>query len=119
MMIAPLGWYFLVHGNGTTRRLFGVAVTVASFLGIFASGSRGAYMGLFAAFLGFVFLWIVRNARQHPGDIVTAFASVVGAWAAVVIVRLSSSPGDCMQPSSAAAPWTRRALTRVGRNGRI
>ena len=43
-------------------------------------------MGLFGAFLGFVFLWIVRNARQHPGSIVTAFASVVGACATVVIV---------------------------------
>ena len=72
-------------------------------------------MGLFGAFVGFVFLWIVRNARQHPGSIVTAFASVVGACAVVVIVAcLSRCRGDCMPPSSAAAQWTSPVPTRVG-----
>ena len=88
MMIAPLGWYFLVHANGTRRRVLGLAVTVTSLLGIFVSGSRGAYFGVFAAFLAFVSLWIARNARQHPGNIVTAFASLIGACAAAVMVAL-------------------------------
>ena len=74
MMMAPLGWYFLVHANGTRRRVLGVAVTVASLLSIFVSGYRAAYFGVFAAFLAFVSLWIMRNARVHPGSIVTAFA---------------------------------------------
>ena len=93
MMIAPLGWYFLVHSNGARRRVLGVMATLTSLLGIFVSGSRGAYFGIFAAFLAFVGLWIVRNARRHPGDIVTAFASVVGACAAAIIMVLVEVSG--------------------------
>ena len=108
MMIAPLGWYFLVHASGTRRRLLGVAVTAACLVGIFASGSRGAYMGIFAAFLAFIVLWIVRNARQHPGDIVTAFASVVGVCVAVVIV------GPCRGLRAIACDGLREQRNRPG-----
>ena len=121
MMMAPLGWYFLVHANGTRRRVLGVAVTVASLLSIFVSGSRGAYFGLFAAFLAFVSLWIIRNARQHPGNIVTAFASLVGACATGIIVALVMVVGRLhamvfgsseIDQSSADARWVQWALLK-------
>ena len=121
MMIAPLGWYFLVHAKGTRGRVLGIGVTIATLLGIFASGSRGAYFGLFAALGAFVSLWIARNARQHKGSIVTAFAILIGAYSAVVIFALIMVSGrlhsiifgsSSVDQNSADARWQQWALLK-------
>ncbi len=93
MMMAPLGWYFLVHGEGARRRLLGLAVAVSTLIGIFVSGSRGAYVGTLAALGAFVSLWIVRNARRNPNSLTTPFAIVMAAVSAVAIIGVITVSG--------------------------
>ena len=48
-MTAPIGGYFLLHGDKWRDRVLGVAVVVAAMLGLFVSGSRGGSVGFLVA----------------------------------------------------------------------
>jgi hypothetical protein len=76
----PLCLCFCFHWRTKKELILGILGTIACILGIFASGSRGAYLGASVAIPLFVILWIARYMKQHPNSLVgpTAAVSLLG-----------------------------------------
>lgn len=73
----PISVYFIVHARKSTEVLLGAIGVLACFLGIYASGSRGAYTG-FALAVPIVFgLFVIRHMRAHPQSMVGAISGAV------------------------------------------
>jgi hypothetical protein len=71
---APLCLFFIFHGRSAWERALGICATITCLLGIFASGSRGAYVGVAAAMPLFVLLWTIRHMRENRNSLVGGIA---------------------------------------------
>ncbi len=76
-IVAPIGYFFLVHGRSFKAKAFGLAVGTMAIVGIFCSGSRGAYASVIAATVAFTFLWLIRAIRFERGSLAPALVGLV------------------------------------------
>jgi O-antigen ligase len=76
-MVAPLTYYFLVHGKSVRERILGLFTAILCVVAIFASGSRGGYTCLIAATVAFVALWLLRKMRFNRYSLVPAIGGMV------------------------------------------
>jgi O-antigen ligase len=86
-MVTPLGIYLLVHRRSTWEKFLGSAVILLGVVGVYASGSRGAYMTVGAGAGVFAMLWYFRQRVINPRAVKTEII--------VVIMVLAAITADC------------------------
>ena len=69
-MVAPLGAFFVVHGDNYRERLFGTIVVISVLASLFVSGARGGSIAFLVSMPVFVTLWIVRSSRINPRSMI-------------------------------------------------
>ena len=72
---APICLYFSLRSRSWWEFALGCLGTLACVLGIFASGSRGAYFGASVAMPLVVSLWIIRYMKENPSSLVGMIAT--------------------------------------------
>jgi hypothetical protein len=112
-MVAPLGAYFIFHGDNLRERTFGAVVVLGVLTSLFVSGARGGSIAFLASMPVFIALWIARAGRMNPRSMIVplggAFAlsglvSVIGlifAWGRLRVMIF----GGGMEAYSDAARW--------------
>jgi O-antigen ligase len=89
-MIAPIGAYFLLDGQGWRERVLGMATVAFATLGVVCSGARGGYVAFLVALPILSILWTIRYTKLNPHSLVSAlmfFVFAIGAttvWGAVI-----------------------------------
>ena len=75
-MVAPFGAYFVLHGKKITTRALGLFQLFCAVAGIFASGSRGGYLGLLFGMPTLGALYVVRYIRANPRSMLAPLVAV-------------------------------------------
>jgi O-Antigen ligase len=88
IIVIPIGLFFALHRRGLLDRILGWAVVFGGMLGIFCSGSRGAYIGFFASTAVFLAVWSVRKALQNKASLIPAIVGLMGVISFAVIIAL-------------------------------
>ena len=78
IIVIPIGLFFLLHRTGLFERVLGGVVAFGGIVGIFASGSRGGFVGVIASVAVFVLFYSIREARTNKTSLTPAIAAVVG-----------------------------------------
>jgi O-antigen ligase len=78
IIVIPIGLFFLLHRTGLFERVLGGIVAFGGIVGIFASGSRGGFVGVIASVAVFVLFYSIREARTNKTSLTPAIAAVVG-----------------------------------------
>ena len=79
IIVAPIGLYFAAHGRSAFERALGWVVALGAIVGVFVSGSRGAYIGLFVSAAVFLVIWAVRKAIHDRASLAPALIGLLGA----------------------------------------
>ena len=87
-ILIPIGLFFAVHRQDYLERFIGWVVVIGGFIGIFVSGSRGAYLGFLVSTASFVVMWSIRKAMDHRGSLAPALVGLTGVISFVVVVGL-------------------------------
>jgi O-Antigen ligase len=88
MMIIPIGLFFALERQKLIEKGLGWMVVFGGIVGIFASGSRGAYLGFFLSTAVFLVAWPVRLARMSRVSLAPAFFGIAGAVSLAALVLL-------------------------------
>jgi O-antigen ligase len=105
----PIGLFFALHRKKLFDRILGWAVIFGGLLGIYVSGSRGAWVGLIASVAVFVASWSIREAMRRKASLAPAIAGMAGGigFAAVIgMLTLSHSTHDLVLGGAAQAGST-------------
>ena len=78
IIVIPIGLFFLLDREPLFERLLGAAVAFGGIIGIFCSGSRGGFVGVFASVAVFVTVYSIRKAVSSKGSLVPAIAGLLG-----------------------------------------
>jgi O-antigen ligase len=78
IIVIPIGLFFLLHRDALFERLLGAAVAFGGIVGIFCSGSRGGFVGVFASVAVFVTFYSIRKARSSKRSLVPAISVLLG-----------------------------------------
>jgi O-antigen ligase len=78
IIVIPIGLFFLLHLETLFDRALGGAVAFGGIVGIFCSGSRGGFVGVFASVAVFVTFYSIRKAVSSRGSLVPAIAGLLG-----------------------------------------
>ena len=116
-ILIPIGLFFAVHRQDYLERFIGWVVVIGGFIGIFVSGSRGAYLGFLVSTASFVVMWSIRKAMDHRGSLAPALVGLTGVISFVVVVGLIFF-GRRPTTLSSAAGRRRPARKGDGINGR-
>ena len=93
MIVIPIGLFFALQREKLLEKCLGWMVVFGGIVGIFASGSRGAYMGFLASTAVFLLAWPIRRARMSRISLAPAFVGVAGALSfAAVVLLIEVSP---------------------------
>jgi hypothetical protein len=92
-VIAALAAVFALHGRTTKDRVLGAVLVFVSFVGIFASGSRGGWVSVIVAFAALAALYSIRTYRIEPGSLKPGFIGLTAAVGFVVLWGLILSWG--------------------------
>jgi len=65
-MVSPIATYFILEGRDRRERALGVIVGVCCLIGLYCSGSRGAYVAFLVAMPVMALIWTVRYSKLHP-----------------------------------------------------
>ena len=65
IIVIPIGLFFLLDREPLFERLLGAAVAFGGIIGIFCSGSRGGFVGVFASVAVFVAVYSIRKASEQ------------------------------------------------------
>ena len=87
-MVAPVGAYFLFHGEKIIWRLFGILVLFTSLMSLIISGSRGGFVAFLVAMPAMLLLWTLRYARAHRGSVVTMLMAVLAFFGTSAVMGL-------------------------------
>ena len=105
----PIALFFALHRESLFERALGWAVVVGGLLGIYVSGSRGAWIGLIASVAVFVASWSIREAMKSKASLAPATAALAGAIGFAVVIALitfSHSTHDMVLGGAAQAGST-------------
>ncbi|MGO8739501.1 O-antigen ligase family protein [Rhodoblastus sp.] len=75
-LVAPLGAYFVMHGEKPTERALGVIVFVSSLVSLFVSGARGGIVAFLISMSVMVGLRVIRYLRANPRSMVGPLLAV-------------------------------------------
>lgn len=70
VMAAPIGAYFLFHGQNIKERILGMTTGIFSVVALFCSGARGALIAFLVVMPIFLGLWTFRYSRLNPRSLV-------------------------------------------------
>jgi hypothetical protein len=125
-LVAPIGGYFLLHGEKYTERLFGALVIAAALISLFVSGARGGSVSFLVSMPILFALWVVRYARANPvsmvGPLGGAFAllattSLIGAVLSIGRLRkMVLGGGDTVSSDMTRFDQARLAWPKIVRN---
>jgi O-antigen ligase len=88
IIAVPIGLFFALNRKELRERILGWTVVFGGMLGIFCSGSRGAYIGFFASMAVFLVVWSVGKARRNKASLMPAIVGLAGAFSFAVIIAL-------------------------------
>jgi O-antigen ligase len=88
IITVPIGLFFALNRRELPDRILGWAVVFGGMIGVFCSGSRGAYMGFLASMAVFLVAWSVRKALQNKTSLVPAIVGLAGVISFAIIVAL-------------------------------
>jgi O-antigen ligase len=109
IIVIPIGLFFLLHRETLFERLLGGAVAIGGIIGIFCSGSRGGFVGVFASVAVFVAFYSIRKAMSSKGSLVPAIAGllgIIGFGCIVGAIMLSHQVHDMVLGGAAQASST-------------
>ena len=109
IIVIPIGLFFLLHREAIFERLLGAAVAFGGIVGIFCSGSRGGFVGVFASVAVFVAFYSIRKAVSSKGSLVPAIAGllgIIGFGCVIGLIMLSHSFHDMVLGGAAQASST-------------
>lgn len=93
IILIPIGLFFASHRRNWFERCLGWAVVIGGAVGIFISGSRGAYAGFFASTAAFAVIWSIRKALNNRASFAPALVGLTAAISfAIVIVLINVWP---------------------------
>ena len=88
IIVAPLGLFFALIRKSPFEKILGWTVAIGSMAGIFASGSRGGYVGFLSGLAVFVLIWSGRKALGSKGSLAPVIVGLIGALAFMLIITL-------------------------------
>ena len=109
IIVMPIGLFFLLHREMLLERLLGGAVAFGGIVGIFCSGSRGGFVGVFASVAVFVTFYSIRKAVSSKGSLVPAIAGllgIIGFGCVIGAIELSHTVHDTVLGGAAQASST-------------
>jgi O-antigen ligase len=78
IIVIPIGLFFLLHRESLFERVLGGVVAFGGIVGIFASGSRGGYVGVMASVAVFVIFYSIRQVTTNKASLTPAISAMVG-----------------------------------------
>ncbi len=88
IIVIPIGLFFALHRQNLFERCLGWAVVLGGVVGIFVSGSRGAYVGFLASMAVFVTLWAIRKALINRASLAPALVGLMAVISFAVVIML-------------------------------
>ena len=88
-IVAPIGAYFVFHGENIKWRVLGCATVLASVVALFVSGARGGFVAFLVAMPIVAVLWTIRYSRINRGSLVGTIMAglfLVGTIATITLV---------------------------------
>jgi O-antigen ligase len=76
-MMAPIGAYFVFHGENRWERALGFLTVILAVFAIFCAGARGAFAAVLVAMPILSLCWMIRFSRLNPHSIVPAILSFI------------------------------------------
>lgn len=109
----PIGLFFALHRQNLFERSLGWTVVITGLAGIFASGSRGGWVGFLASTAVFIVIWSIRKALIQRASLAPALVGLAGAisFAGAILLILfwhrahDMVLGGAGQAGSADARW--------------
>jgi hypothetical protein len=77
-LVIPIGVFFAFHRDNLFERVLGWAVVIGGIIGIFASGSRGGWLGALVALPVFVAIWSARRLKTSKVSLAPAISGLIG-----------------------------------------
>jgi O-antigen ligase len=84
----PIGLFFALHRENLFEKMLGWAVVFGGFIGIFASGSRGGWVGVLLSLAVFATIWSIRQGMKSKTSLAPATAGLVGVIGFGTIIAL-------------------------------
>jgi hypothetical protein len=123
-IVAPIGAYFMAHGEKYTERVMGALTIIAALTSLFVSGARGGSIAFIASMPLFFVFWVIRYARNNPVGMAgpaggaLAFMATSGLIGAVLgIGRLGAAEDHC-ESDHGLGHWKFRRSHRLSFSGR-
>ncbi len=88
IVVIPIGLFFALHRDNLFERALGWAVIFGGILGIFASGSRGGWVGVLASLAVFLAVWSIRKAMNNRASLAPAIVGLAGVVSFAVVLGL-------------------------------
>ena len=88
IIVVPIGLFFALDRRGSSDKILGWSVIFGGVIGIFCSGSRGAYMGFLASTAVFLVVWSARKALQNKTSLLPAIVGLTGVISFATIIAL-------------------------------
>ena len=88
IIVIPIGLFFAMHRKSLSERALGWIVVIGGMVGVFCSGSRGAYIGFLASMAAYVIIWSLRKALQNKRSLTPAIVGLIGVMSFATIVTL-------------------------------
>lgn len=88
-IVAPIGTYFIFHGENIKWRIVGAATVLASIAGLVVSGARGGFIAFLTAMPVMMFLWTIRHSKLNRGSLMGTMMAglfLVGTVAVITLV---------------------------------
>ena len=78
IIVIPIGLFFFLHREKLLERVLGAVVFFGGIVGIFCSGSRGGFVGVFVSVATFVTFYSIRKANSSKTSLAPAISAVLG-----------------------------------------
>lgn len=78
IIVIPIGLFFALYRESSFEKSLGWATVFGGILGIFASGSRGGYIGVLFSVAVFVAIWSIRKAVDNKASLAPAIVGLTG-----------------------------------------